>query len=266
MGVLAFLGVIVPWLFRPPERMGRSEKAIWTSVLFVLVFLEVRTLYLDRDQHDREQAQARCEQIERFGQIADGIKQSIDQSQKQYEGTISHVDGVLSTTQNVAALAKKNLESITGGSSFAYVIPFTGIPPSSFPRVRDPLLTFMIVNQGPDILTGVSVTIAKIVKQYPHGAITSGEVAPVLVGNLGPHASQPVPDTYIHERGLSADSRMNHYECFITAQNGTIREEIYLRLAKSGIGWAYQIEVEKNTGKHQILKKIDWREPHQLTE
>ena len=58
------LGVIVPWLF---ERMGRTKKAIWTLVMFALVYGEIRTLYLDRDQHDREQAQANCEQIERFG-------------------------------------------------------------------------------------------------------------------------------------------------------------------------------------------------------
>ena len=56
IAVLALLGVIVPWLFRPPEKMGRGEKAIWTFVMLAFFYLELRTLYLDRDEHDGEQA------------------------------------------------------------------------------------------------------------------------------------------------------------------------------------------------------------------
>src|SRR5579863_9917247 len=120
IGVLACVGVIVPWLFRSPEKMGRGEKAIWTAIMLALVMLEINTLYQDRNEHDAEQNQARCEQIERFGQIADGIKEAVKQSQQEYIDTIEHVDGVLETTQQVSRLAQKNLENVTGGNSFAY--------------------------------------------------------------------------------------------------------------------------------------------------
>ncbi len=61
IAVLALLGVIVPWLYREPKDMKAPEKALWTFVMLLLFGLELRTLYLDRDQHDREQEAANCE-------------------------------------------------------------------------------------------------------------------------------------------------------------------------------------------------------------
>jgi hypothetical protein len=89
IAVLAFLGVVVPWLFRPPEEMGRGEKAIWTLLMLAFFGLELRTLYLDRDEHDREQAHAECEQLERFGKIADKLEDSIAASRQQFGATMN---------------------------------------------------------------------------------------------------------------------------------------------------------------------------------
>lgn len=54
IAVLALLGVLVP-LFRDLPKIGKREKAFWTFVMFALVGLEIRSIYLDRDAHDREQ-------------------------------------------------------------------------------------------------------------------------------------------------------------------------------------------------------------------
>jgi len=77
IAVLAIFGVFVP-LYRPWEKIGRREKAIWTIVMFALLWLELRTLYLDRDDHDAEQVYVRCAELQSFQKIADGIKQELD--------------------------------------------------------------------------------------------------------------------------------------------------------------------------------------------
>jgi len=81
------MGVIVPWLFRPLEKMVKSERALWTAIMFALVLLEIDSLYQDRNEHENEQAQARCEQTEKFGAIAQGIKNAITESDTQFGKT-----------------------------------------------------------------------------------------------------------------------------------------------------------------------------------
>lgn len=88
IGILGGLGVIVPWLFRPPDKMGRTEKAVWTLLMLLFVWLEIRTLYLDRDEHDAQQEQARCQQLQSFQQIANGIEDSNKKSADQFETTM----------------------------------------------------------------------------------------------------------------------------------------------------------------------------------
>lgn len=48
IALLALLGVVVPW-FRPTEKMSRVGKAAWSLLMFVSFYMEIRTLYLDRD-------------------------------------------------------------------------------------------------------------------------------------------------------------------------------------------------------------------------
>jgi hypothetical protein len=265
IGVLGGVGVIVPWLFRPPDKMGRTEKAIWTFLMLLLVWLEIRTLYLDRDEHDAEQNQARCEQIERFGNIAKGIEKSVQQSQQQYDSTIKHVDGVLNTTQKVGSLAKENLQAVTGGDSYAYIDPsyvvMPGLPLNAPFSVR-------IVNAGGQMLTGVSASLAHVLKEGDpknnnYGAVTDGgPMNQELLGNLGPHDSRLIPHIGIDPRPFVANSNPGHYLAEIFAQNGSVTEDMYFRVSKSGDGRAYRIEGRKWIKKKRVLlKQIDWTEP-----
>jgi hypothetical protein len=124
IGVLGVLGVIVPWLFRPPEKMKKGEKALWTLVLFVLFGLELRTLYFDRDEHDRTEAHARCEQLHNFGEIAAKLNGAIESSQKQFEITMARSDQVIAGLGDTMKIQ-------TGGNSFAF-ITFTPEPAQAF--------------------------------------------------------------------------------------------------------------------------------------
>jgi hypothetical protein len=60
---------------------------------FVLLLLEVKSVYQDRAEHDREQATARAEQLSEFGKIAKGIDTTIENSQRQFEVTVSELTG-----------------------------------------------------------------------------------------------------------------------------------------------------------------------------
>ena len=68
IGILALLGVIVP-LLRDLGKIGPRERAVWTAVMFALVLLEMKSIYQDRDVHDREQKTARKEQLDQFSKI-----------------------------------------------------------------------------------------------------------------------------------------------------------------------------------------------------
>jgi hypothetical protein len=82
IGILAVMGVLVPW-FRGTEIRAREE-SFWTFLMFLFVGLEFRTLYLDRDQHDVEQAFARCEELNSFREISGGLKASISKSDEKH--------------------------------------------------------------------------------------------------------------------------------------------------------------------------------------
>jgi hypothetical protein len=77
IAIMALVGVGVP-LFRDPNNIGKWEKAGWTLLTFTLVGLELRSIYLDREDHEQKETQARREQLERFRAIGDGIKKNID--------------------------------------------------------------------------------------------------------------------------------------------------------------------------------------------
>ena len=92
IGILALLGVIVP-LLRDLGKIGPRERAVWTAVMFALVLLEMKSIYQDRDVHDREQKTARKEQLDQFSKIADRMDKNLENSQRQFEVTVSELTG-----------------------------------------------------------------------------------------------------------------------------------------------------------------------------
>lgn len=122
IGVLGLLGVIVP-LLRDLDQMSKREKASWTALMFVLLLLEIKSVYQDRNEHDREQAEARAEQLRQFGKIADG-NATIVSSDQHFAQTMSRSDSILSRVVD-------SIRTQTGGDSFAF-ISFTAEQAASF--------------------------------------------------------------------------------------------------------------------------------------
>jgi hypothetical protein len=164
IAILGLLGVIVP-LFRDLGKMGKWEKAAWTLAMFALVGLEIRSIYLDRNAHDREQTEARSEQLRKFSEIAGGINTTIRNGQKQFETTMSRFDAIVSRMESIsrkeqrtAELAKQNLDQVTGGDGFVYLLVAPRSPLNP-PSDKWPLV---MMNSANIPISDVSVFITEI--------------------------------------------------------------------------------------------------------
>ncbi|MGA3263965.1 MAG: hypothetical protein ABSC47_07960 [Terracidiphilus sp.] len=100
----------------------------------------------DQEARDYRDAQNRA-----FNEIANGLRASINNSTKQYDSTISHLDDVLTQTEKVDKLAQRSLENITGGDSYIAVIPDVAYSGNG--------ISFSVTNRGKSMLTGASVLI-----------------------------------------------------------------------------------------------------------
>ena len=94
IAILALVGVLVPLL---REKVGKREKAFWTLFLTVLLILELRSIYRDRDEHDRAQTQIRNTEQQRF-----------DQTMNRFDVIVASVQEVQRTT---IALGKARAQS-----------------------------------------------------------------------------------------------------------------------------------------------------------
>ena len=95
IALLALIGVLVPW-FR--GEANRREKALWTLLMFVFVGLEIRSIYMDQAEHDKQQADARTQQINSFSQIGQGINATIETGQQQFKETMRGFEANLNAT------------------------------------------------------------------------------------------------------------------------------------------------------------------------
>jgi hypothetical protein len=249
-------------------KMHPSEKFAWVAVLVVFAILEVRAI----NKSDETNEAIRNGQNQKFQDIADGLQKSVDTSKKQYDSTITHVEGVLKTTNQVGLLAAKNLENVTGGDAFAYVFP-------SVISEGNDLVTLNVHNDGAQVLSGVVVTIRRVISGAPEPEATNVGVVmdtslAIPIGPLAPHEGRTVPGGVIRPI-LSADGNAV-YHIWVNAQNPGTSENLYFRPSKDGQGWAYMLKAWKEaTGKRKkgdvfaprekiwirYVKTRDWVEP-----
>jgi len=237
IAILALLGVVVP-LIR--EKVGPGEKAVWTLVLFALLLLEIHSIYEDRSEHEREQADARKQQLDSFSKIAQGIDKTIENSDREFAATMRQTQAVLS--------------NITGGDSFAVIEPWT------FAGRRD--MPLVIHNPGKNILTGVTVTV------YSQGAFNMpgaldlymrSVAERINVGTLHP-AERLVLSAAIQSDQLQTwDDGVSHLFILIGAQNFTSQEYLQLRKGGEKKPWAYKYEVWRAGPKGPQAKLIESR-------
>jgi hypothetical protein len=87
MGVCAMSSV---WYWHPPVGV------------YLFVLLEIKSIYQDRNEHDREQVKARNEQLTNFGTIANGINASIAASQAQFQTTMDRLQTAVKSSEEAS--------------------------------------------------------------------------------------------------------------------------------------------------------------------
>jgi hypothetical protein len=194
IAVLAFLAAVVTvW---PPEHpLGR---AAWIFVFLLVMGFEVRNLYRDRTDRDREEMMVRSREAAQFRAIIDSLTASIQQNQKQFDATMTRVGALLTKSDAVTRIAKDSVDAVTGGDSY-------------------PEIT---IGAGHSAIEGVRL-FAAIWKAKAAGAFTyaiqespdesaCGPGAPVIVrgitGTIAANRTVLVPGT-LHP----SSSKVNHY-------------------------------------------------------
>jgi hypothetical protein len=151
-----------------------------------------------------------------------------------------------------ASVSQSNLEQLTGGDSYAFLIPQT-----HGGRMEVP---FVIRNTGKSILTGVAVEAHSADDFAGHDDRFRGPQ--INVGTLFPEEFRLINYSVLPKpkKGIAT------YIFWISAQNGRVDEVINFRPRTTPPrGWEFQIKVTKTvyhadgTTKQQILRHGDWR-------
>ena len=113
IGILGLLGVVVT-LVRDPKEIGKREKAIWIALLFAFLFLEMKSVYQDRNEHDEAERQSRERSEQNFGAIANGVQGAINGLNITIAEGRKHFD-------ETVKLEREGIDQITGGNSYIVV-------------------------------------------------------------------------------------------------------------------------------------------------
>ncbi len=135
---IAFLAFVTAFVAFRVEKAGRLEKGIWTFAFLLLLVAEIWMMGIDRTKHDKEQADARAEQLRKFQDIADQITSSNDLSKRHFDATMSTMEGLIST-------GNKSLAQETGNGQFCYL---TAFPAAGTAKSRV-VFHLMKMNSGP---------------------------------------------------------------------------------------------------------------------
>lgn len=253
IGALAVLAGIMS-----VREMKTLAKISWVFLLICLLIMEFRAIDKDRADNEQKQREFFASQKSGFSSIATQASSNFEATTSGLKTAINGLNGVLETTQGVASVAKKNLDAVSGGNSFAYFMPCADLPDPP-PVTPVTWCTGNIVNAGDQPLSMVSLDIARLL---PNGMKSIDALDTVNIGSIAPRGVVRLPYK------LHPDSGPDGFEIEINAQNGSVVEDLYFRKPQQGYGWAYKFTVNRihlddrgNVLSVIPIKKVDWSEP-----
>jgi hypothetical protein len=219
IAILAVVAAAMTFWEHPP----RWVKAIFIFTFLMLMCGEVWMISKDRERNDSDQQAARTAEENNFREIAEGIKASISESDRNFAATMGKENQVL--------------ENITGRKSFAIVTPqvWSGLVP----------IPLSIRNQGNRTLTGVTVTIRSARNFDFSNPQSFYDTEIVNVGTLHPGELRlmkakltPVESGLKDKDGIPVDV----FDLDIAAQNFTAEEHLIFRRGTQ-IPWVFKYQV-----------------------
>jgi hypothetical protein len=225
IGILGLLGVVVP-LVRDLAKMGKWEKAGWTLVMFALMGLELRSIYIDRRDHEGQQAAARAELLDNFQRIADGIKTEITTSQSEFAATMKRSDAILGGVG-------ESLNVQSGGDSYAYARVSPG----------DGFIELYIIQVGDHHLRNVSgflLDMDKLHTAFLTGQEMDSKLYQINVDRMPVLRRQQV--LFVGKFPWPGDSDYRQFNVALSADNGTFSTMLRLKHV-SGRTWTSALVV-----------------------
>jgi hypothetical protein len=249
IGILGLLGVVVP-LLRDLTKMGRKEKAAWTLCMFVLLLAELKSLYQDRGEHDREQSESRARSEASFQSIAGGIRESLAESERQFAATMARSNGILSGVN-------EGIKTQIGGDSFLWYEPtVVAIGDNALPEYKNSL----ILNAYPLVIGKYSLPFAHVEVLGPKGYLIGGGSGVSSVEYQGMRPSEVLRS----RQGLSfkfyPDSDDLFFQIFTNLANGSYSELIELK--KVGERWEYESRIYRASGRTPLKEARSKNFPH----
>jgi hypothetical protein len=283
---VAVLGLVaVVMTIRAEEKWGRSERIAWLVLALGLMVVEIQAIQRDHERQVAIEVQSRKDENERFAGVLKDNRDRFDATMGKLGTNTEKLEGLAKTQEKINTLARKNLESITGGSSFAYVLPhitsiayaseLAGNRGNTLPESAKLSFNLSVENAGDEALTGVTVTLAHVkgeTKDKKFAITDLGPVAPMNMGTISPHSGLMLPVMLTPALGVNG---ISEYNVNVSAQNGGSGEKLLFRPAKADSrNWAYKFNVVvKAKGKRRkgdvyidgnwcrIVKEQDWTEP-----
>lgn len=197
--------------------MGDREKLLW--VIITLILIAAVAVGLQRDERENREAQSAI--VRSFQQVGQQISTDNDQNQARFDATMKEMGATLSTAKHVETLTKQNLENVTGGQSFAYLIPQMGATP----------IPLSIYNYGANTLTGVLVEIippTKGLQEFANAVldpveIQVGTLHPGTFGTTGPRL---LKGYFIDPHAITT---VVQYQIRIYSQNFTVTQNLFFK-------------------------------------
>lgn len=207
IALLAFATAVVAFRI---DKARKAEKIGWVAIFFMFVVGEIWMISIDRTAHDTEQAEARAEQLSRFSEIANGLKDNIASEKEHFDSTMLKIKGLVKTTTNEQA-------QITGNGEFCYLMP------SSLPDT-DHKYALIVLTSGTLPLELCNVNIQRTDAQEPDGSRL------MIDRHLGPLSPSHAPGR-IGATGFATDIRVpaGSYFVFIFTRNDRFYEGFEIR-------------------------------------
>jgi hypothetical protein len=250
IGVLAVLAAVMSI----HSEMRRWHKAVWMLLIGAFLFLEFRAIDQDRRDNETKEAGIRKEERSSFAAI-------LKQNQDQFDKTMNNLSSIIQSSADVAKLSKENVDELTGGNSYAVVVPIMH-PINAQNDFR--LVAYVA---GTHRLSDVQIYVTKLpdkefgTKKYWEDFLAGKLPPPVFAGTLNPSINQLLPSTV----NLSSPG-ITEYVINVFARNRSTVETLRMRLNSSSNRWEYSCtvkrEVKQGNPSHDatlaILKDVPW--------
>jgi hypothetical protein len=210
------------------------EKIGWVCVAFLLFAVEIKAIYHDRDEHDKEVTAAQERQERNFKAIAGGLESTIKTSQEQFHATMQSSQKIFSKTREAADAAKEGVDNLTGGDGYCYFVGYTPeFMRADFMKAGLPRHSAFayLVKKGVNPLYGVRATIRNSCPSEPKGGGIGG--SETLVVETLPDFPRGEMNHKSHFEGIVAFGGFEPEKMFMDMNGGRNENTCQLR----GSGW-----------------------------